>query len=166
MKRKQHWKKISKKEKKKGPENSKKNKWQRISEEAWERMAGFSKILKKWDHTKLLEINHIFSIAVTLDSLIWFSKMTGFHIYLLNSKTTTQKSNHHSSANYTAYLGGVHKIQATSTRGSALKHSGFQSTRTILNVYIYSYANSTFPFMLFSDCFSNETLGCAAYRGC
>lgn len=71
---------------------------------------------------------------------------------LLSIKRTGEKINHHSSENYTPYLGGVHEFQATSSKGPALKHSVLENDYL---KHIYSYANSTFPFMLFSDCFSN-----------
>lgn len=142
----------------------------RFKKEKWQRERGDGKKLK--DREKilkiseseltewLLEISHFFVFVVTLDLVteptlnisIQFSKMRRLDLYLLNTKTTVQKSNHHSAENYTPYLGRVHKIRATSRNGSALKHSVFQNDYL---KHIYSYANSTFPFMLFSGCFSN-----------
>lgn len=66
-----------------------------------------------------------------------FSRVTGFDICLLNTKRTVQKSNHHSSENYTPYLEGVHEIRAMSSKGSALKHSIFKKDYDYLkHIYI------------------------------
>lgn len=161
MQRKETLKEISKKEKKEKSMNiakhEKEKDGRKIKEEKREKILMVHKCgMIQW----LLEIKDIFChhcnfnlvSQTALNISILFSEMTGFDIYLLNTKTTVRKRNHHSAENYTPYLRGVHKIRATSSKGSALKHSVFQND--YLN-HIYSYANSTFPFMLFSGCFSN-----------